>query len=123
MIRFRQAVGVLLVLCCGALGQEASLPDAPSSAWCCKSADGVWVIPAVSDLGSGELMLAGTAPKHNWAYRHPLILGAIAGGTFALIYGLTHRTGCPSTINGYPYSGNGHPCPTKCDSDGCYWPH
>ena len=60
---------------------------------------------------------------HNWAYRHPLIIGAIGGGTFALIYGLTHRTGCPHYINGVKYDGNGRPCPTRCDSDGdCYWP-
>jgi hypothetical protein len=62
------------------------------------------------------------APKHhNWAYRHPIIVGAIAGGTFGLVWGLTHTNSCPSYINGVPYNGT-KPCPKSCEGPGdCYW--
>jgi len=54
--------------------------------------------------------------------RHPVIYGVVIGGVVGTTYGLTHREGCPSTIDGYSYNGYGHPCPSRCDKDGCYWP-
>lgn len=55
--------------------------------------------------------------------RHPAIYGAVIGGGIMVTYSLAHRQGCPSVIDGYPYNGYGRPCPTRCDEDGCYWPH
>jgi hypothetical protein len=58
---------------------------------------------------------------HNWAYRHPAIVGLIAGGGITLGIALSHRQTCPSVITGYPYTGT-PPCPYECSATGCEWP-
>lgn len=126
-----------LVLCLcfltPAWGQE--LPDAPhkiasgrvAAEWEQNKAGIISRVDGSEDLHSGATLTSPSlkteplAKHHNWFYRHPVITGAVAGGTFALIWGLTHTNSCPSYINGIPYNGT-KPCPKSCEGPGdCYW--
>ena len=102
----------LLVLGCMGLQLTAqstvdSLPDAPS---------------ALVGQRTTWHELKTPAPKHhNWFYRHPVLVGLIAGGTIGGVIAIRQYHTCPSVIDGYGYQGT-PPCPNWCGPHGCTWP-
>ena len=106
-MRLRCLLALVLALNGLQTAAQSTLPDAP--------------LPQSHRTGWHELKAS--APKrHNWFYRHPVLLGLIAGGTIGTVVAIKQYHTCSHRIDGFPYDGT-YPCPKSCDGPGvCYWP-